>query len=322
MAGKGKAGPVITMSGKPIYQIADWNEHFENSRSREIESCTWVATPNKHHGTGFQRILASQDGMAMYGLWCLIVQACSRQRAAGQRRRNGWLTDDGTAAGHPWDAADLAERWRQPVDLVQYGLDLFCSPRIGWLLAHDHLPIDEAPNDSHLPSGHRSPGTLKSSDIEDGDTRQPRRATRREAKRTEVNGTSPPSSTAIFRIQAVDADRLRQAIDQHDLMGVVKSFGGNVASDRQVEWAREADQMTLFAIAAIFAWRRDLRDLIREPSGLRRALEQWRTIPSEERRTMAVALLKDYGIAAPVVAEPRAAADSTPAADAGAERAP
>lgn len=112
-----------------LFRIIDWQKHFENNKSREREACTWVKMPNKQDGMGLQRILAEPDGAALFGIWCLILQKCSRQRSP----RFGWLTDDGNEHGEPWDLTDLAFQWRQDQAILLRAIDVFCSPRIGWM---------------------------------------------------------------------------------------------------------------------------------------------------------------------------------------------
>jgi hypothetical protein len=130
----------------PVYQISGWDANFENSRSREIEHPAFVIMPNKQHGMGFQRILGQHDGVAMFGLWVLILQACSRQRQNTSQHRDGWLTDDGAPTGTPWDADDLALRWKVDVAFVQRALELFAHPKVGWLRRYDSA--DQVPTRS------------------------------------------------------------------------------------------------------------------------------------------------------------------------------
>ena len=116
------------------YQIRDWNEHFENATSRERKKCMWVPMPNKQSGLGLSRILAEKDGAALYGIWVLIVGACSRQL----KPRAGWLTDtgrapDGQHAGTPWTVADLALMFRRPDKEVERALAVLSSNAVGWL---------------------------------------------------------------------------------------------------------------------------------------------------------------------------------------------
>jgi hypothetical protein len=116
-----------------VYQVRDWDAHYENYKSREVDECSFVCVPNKQHGMGLTRILAEPDGAAIYGVWNLILGACSRQR----RPRNGWLTHDGTEGGTPWSVEDLALRWRMTREEVTRALEFLCSDAVGWMFRHE-----------------------------------------------------------------------------------------------------------------------------------------------------------------------------------------
>src|SRR5688500_17694384 len=62
-----------------VYHIRNWAKSFENNKSRVIGACRYVCMPNKQDGLGLLRILAQEDGAALFRVWCLILQACSRQ---------------------------------------------------------------------------------------------------------------------------------------------------------------------------------------------------------------------------------------------------
>lgn len=111
------------------YHIRQWNSTFENAKSREREHCGFVCMPNKQDGLGLNRILGEPDGTAILGVWCLIIQACSRQG----KHRDGWLTDDGRPDGRPWDVDDLSFRWRRSPAEIQRALDFTSSDKVGWL---------------------------------------------------------------------------------------------------------------------------------------------------------------------------------------------
>jgi hypothetical protein len=138
-----------------VYHIKKWDANFENYKSRTVESCRWVCMPNKQDGLGLLRILAEPDGSAIFGIWCLILQACSRQRV-----RDGYLTDDGTPAGRPWDFEDLAFRWRRPLAEIQRCLDFLTSDKIQWVERleekHPHGTAEYPAADGKYP-----PGTLE-----------------------------------------------------------------------------------------------------------------------------------------------------------------
>jgi hypothetical protein len=140
-----------------VYRIRDWERHFEKAKSKTIERCAYVCLPNKQDGVGFARIMAEVDGMALFGVWTAIVQACSRQG----KGRSGWLTDNGNPPrgfsgivgrpqnnyhfGIPWTAEELAFRWRRPVVEIDRALSLIADIKIGWL---ERLHLQSARSDT------------------------------------------------------------------------------------------------------------------------------------------------------------------------------
>ncbi|MFL6229318.1 MAG: hypothetical protein ACJ741_11115 [Pyrinomonadaceae bacterium] len=119
-----------------VFQVKDWNDHFENNKSRERDHCSFVVMPNKQHGMGFTRVISQPDGAMLVGIWTMIVQACSRQK----KPRDGWLTDDGHPTGRAWTPDDMAVMWRRPVAEIVRAVEVFSSPQIGWLQVHTEVP--------------------------------------------------------------------------------------------------------------------------------------------------------------------------------------
>jgi hypothetical protein len=122
------------------YQVRDWNDHFENNKSRERDRCSFVCIPNKQHGLGFSRVMAEPDGMAIYGVWVCILEACSQQLAKNGRRREGWLTADGHSAGTPWAAQDLALKFHRPIKEIDRCLEVVCGEKVAWMVWHECPP--------------------------------------------------------------------------------------------------------------------------------------------------------------------------------------
>ena len=116
-----------------IYQIRDWDTHFENFKSRTVDKCGYVCVPNKQSGMGFTRILHEKDGMAIYGVWQCLVGACSKQHIP----RKGWFTDDGTPAGMAWTTEDLAVKFHREEKEIARAMEVLCSPKVGWIVAHE-----------------------------------------------------------------------------------------------------------------------------------------------------------------------------------------
>lgn len=107
------------------YRIKNWDDHFENNRTRDMEKMRWVPVPNKHDGEGFQRIMQDPDGIMIYGCWHLILQVASKLRERGTL-----LRDDGTPVTA--EVMALKTGWRKPKDF-QRAFDFCSSAQVSWL---------------------------------------------------------------------------------------------------------------------------------------------------------------------------------------------
>lgn len=107
-----------------LYRIRNWTLHFEKAQSRNVQTVSWVALPNKHDGKGFRRIMRRKDGVAIYGCWVLIVQVASKCPARGT------LID---ADGVLIDAEAVSDKTGAPVKTVEMALEALSSPEIGWV---------------------------------------------------------------------------------------------------------------------------------------------------------------------------------------------
>ena len=119
-----------------MYQIKDWEKHFESSKSKTFHRCSHAYIPNKQDGDGLLFILSQPDGAAIYGCWQMLVMACSLQEADTKSLRQGYCTDTGRADGEPWTAAYLAMRWRRTEAEVQRMFDVTTSQPVNWVINH------------------------------------------------------------------------------------------------------------------------------------------------------------------------------------------
>ena len=115
-----------------VYQIKDWNSHFENNKSREREKCSFCCMPNKQDGLGYGTLLRYQNGEALYGAFVAVVLVASKQK-----NRNGWLTDSGLSGGCPLNARQLSIKCQFTEATIQKMLDAVSSNEIGWIIAHE-----------------------------------------------------------------------------------------------------------------------------------------------------------------------------------------
>jgi hypothetical protein len=144
--------PMSEPDARVMFQIRDWNSHFENNKSRERDQCAFVCVPNKQHGQGFVRVVSESDGAAIYGVWIMILGAASRQR----KPREGYLTHDGTPSGEAWTAEDMALQFRRPVAEVERALAVLSSAKVGWIQCHgDAVPAQCPPSACPMPLNRR-----------------------------------------------------------------------------------------------------------------------------------------------------------------------
>lgn len=116
-----------------IYRIKDWNEHFENNKSREREKCSFCCVPNKQDGLGYGSLLAMENGEALYGAFVAVVLIASKQKKSNGKGRSGWLTDTGLPDGCPLSARQMSVKCRFSAVTIQKMLDAVSSNEIGWI---------------------------------------------------------------------------------------------------------------------------------------------------------------------------------------------
>lgn len=108
-----------------LYQIRNWDVHFENSQSRKYRAVSWVPIPNKHDGKSFRRLMQLADGMEIYAAWILLVQVASKCP------KRGVLADD----DGPLSAGDVSLKCDAPEHVMEKAMTILSSPEIGWLVA-------------------------------------------------------------------------------------------------------------------------------------------------------------------------------------------
>jgi hypothetical protein len=129
---------------KPLYIITNWDDLYENNRTRGMKVMQWVPVPNKHDGEGFVELLSQPNGTTLYGAWHLILQVASKCK------KRGVLAKDN---GVPHDAASIAAKTRGSLKAITEAFEV-CT-RIGWITATEWS--DSTSNDPALcPQSSRS----------------------------------------------------------------------------------------------------------------------------------------------------------------------
>ena len=114
-----------------VYRIVDWNEHFENNRTRGLKVLSWVPVPNKQDGDGYTELMDHKNGAAHFGCWHAILQVASKCDPRGTLLRDGKRAHD---------LASLSRITRIPSVILKAAIERLLI--IGWLEVYDNLAFD------------------------------------------------------------------------------------------------------------------------------------------------------------------------------------
>jgi hypothetical protein len=119
-------GDCFVHGGTPMpetyYRIVDWDKHFENNRSRQLQKLDWVPVPNRHDGDGYTELLDHPDGAAHLGAWLAIVQVASKCHPRGTLVREG---------DRPHNPASISRITRVPAEVIEAAIKRLVD--IGWM---------------------------------------------------------------------------------------------------------------------------------------------------------------------------------------------
>jgi hypothetical protein len=122
--------------------IANWGDHYENSRTESIKCLQWVPFPNKHDGESFSELITMKNGPEHFDAFILIVQVASKCDPRGTLVRKD---------GSPHTPRSLALKTRAPEKLFAEAIPVLASGAIGWLTIEggEAASVDE--NTPHRP---------------------------------------------------------------------------------------------------------------------------------------------------------------------------
>lgn len=156
-----------------VYVVRNWDQYFEIAESKQRHSLRWLATPTKHDGLGYRRMMKERDGPALFGAWNAIIQVAAKSGPLGVRGR---LERDGRAL----DGETIALMTGFPVNVMNRALSFFSDPKQGWL--------DKSP----VVTGAKPPNTVNASPAPpDGTPDVPTRASSTNGHHTNQSGRDP-----------------------------------------------------------------------------------------------------------------------------------
>jgi hypothetical protein len=111
-----------------LYTIRNWNELYENNRSRDLIVMKWVPIPTKQDGDGYTDLVSMQDGAGLYGCWIGIVVVAAKCKPRGTLIRE---------TGEPHTAQSIARMSHLPAGLLARAL--VAAVTVKWL---DAVPYE------------------------------------------------------------------------------------------------------------------------------------------------------------------------------------
>lgn len=107
--------------------------------------------------------------------------------------------------------------------------------------------------------------------------------------------TTTTTTRARERVTGYDAHAVRSGIRTGNTLAIIAAFGCTVAG-RESEWPAEAHGMQLGELAVVLWLAMREGQPIRQPSGLRKAREEWARLSIEDRRGIAAIAVPELGI--------------------------
>ena len=109
------------------FRIVNWDDHFENNRSRDVQVLNWVPVPNKLDGDGYTELIDHPDGASIYGAWVACVLVASKCDPRGTLLRAG---------NKDHDSASLSRITR--IKAKWFDLMFERTLSIGWIETYDN----------------------------------------------------------------------------------------------------------------------------------------------------------------------------------------
>jgi uncharacterized phage protein (TIGR02220 family) len=172
-----------------LYRIRDWQELYENNRSRTVKDLSWVAIPNRHDGENYTMIMSHKRGSEIFSAFILMVEVASKCRPRGTLIRDN---------GKPHNPISLSLKCRCPASWFEIAIE-YLSENTDWLEFED------------IASGCQEPVSALSASCQAGDEEG------KGMERKELNGkngTYPPESrVALYFLNEQSGRNFRETAE-------------------------------------------------------------------------------------------------------------
>lgn len=102
--------------------INNWDDNYENNRTRSLQKLSWVPFPNSHDGDGYTELVDHKNGAAHLGAFVVMVQVASKCHPRGTLVRSN---------EKPHDSASLSRMTKLPKSIFDETIPRLLL--IGWI---------------------------------------------------------------------------------------------------------------------------------------------------------------------------------------------
>lgn len=67
----------------PCYRIKNWEENYENNRTRSLKNMLWLPLPVKLSGDGYTLTMAEKDGLMLFGGFIVLLEIAAQCNPRG-----------------------------------------------------------------------------------------------------------------------------------------------------------------------------------------------------------------------------------------------
>jgi hypothetical protein len=172
-----------------MLRIKDWNDHYENNRTRILKKLDWVPIPNSMDGLGYIGLMDHPNAAAHFGAWIAMVEIASRCEPRGCLLRNG----------KELDAKTLSVLSRISADVFREAIPRLVD--IEWLESTDGAGIrhpSAAPSDNEVPDErHMEPHTVQHPSAAITSTKEGKEGKEGKETYTPLSGADAPGDPSL-----------------------------------------------------------------------------------------------------------------------------
>ena len=106
-----------------LYRIRNWQDLYENNRTRELKNIKWIPFPIKLSGDGYCQIMEQKNGPAIFGTFIALVEMSAQCEPRGTLIRS---------SGEPHTFASIGRICRINPSLIEQTI-VFTSQYLNWI---------------------------------------------------------------------------------------------------------------------------------------------------------------------------------------------